>query len=88
MKQVNWRANPTKEALQPGLYLTELCTSTPPAQGLVEMQHGDVGEVGHAGDGLQEPEALDRALCVDGIQADAEGQVCPLDPPGRCDRLV
>ena len=50
----------------------ELCAGAPPAEALVEVQHGDVGEVGHARDDLQEPEALDGALVVDDVQHKAQ----------------
>lgn len=47
----------------------QLRAGAPPAQALVQVQHGDVGEVGHARDGLQEPEALQRAPGVQLVQA-------------------
>ena len=50
----------------------KLRAGAPPAEALVEVQHGDVGEVGHAGDDLQEPEALDGALVVDDVQHKAQ----------------
>ena len=74
--------------MQRKAHLAELSTGAPPAQGLIQVQHGDVGEVGHAGDGLQEPEALDGAVGVDEVEAVAEGQVGTLDPPGGGHRLL
>ena len=50
------------------VYLPQRCASAPPAQALVEVEHGDVGEVWHARDHLQEPEALHGALVVDDVQ--------------------
>ncbi len=48
-------------------YPAELCSSTPPAQALVQVQHADVGKVGHPGHCLQEPESLNGAFVVDDI---------------------
>lgn len=66
-----------------GAHPAQLCAGAPPAEALVEVQHGDVGEVGHARDDLQEPEALDGALVVQEVQHDAQRVVCQVDDEGR-----
>jgi hypothetical protein len=61
----------------------QLGAGAPPAQALVQVQHGDVGEVRHARDRLQEPEALQRAPGVQLVQALRRPERA-LDPgPGR-----
>ena len=43
----------------------------PPAKRLVEVQHGDVREVGNPRDDLQEPETLDGPLVEERVQEQA-----------------
>lgn len=52
-----------------------------PTQGLIEVQAGDVGEVGHARHSLQEPEALDGAVVKHHIQEHTQGEVDGLHIP-------
>jgi len=49
-------------------HLAQCSTGAPPAKALIQVQHGDVGEVWHARHHLQKPEALDGPLVVDDVQ--------------------
>ncbi len=65
--------------------LSQFCPSAPPAQALIQVEHGDVREVRHASDSFEEPEALQGPIRVHHIQEPAQGQVGPLDDEGRAD---
>jgi hypothetical protein len=46
------------------------------------VEHGDVGEIGHAGNGLEEPEALDWAAVKVKVQKVAQAEVDDADGGG------
>jgi hypothetical protein len=69
------------------VHLAERGPCPPPAKRLVEMQHGDVGEVGHSRDLLQHPEPLDGAALVHKVQNPAEQVIGAFDEPWRVRRL-
>ena len=60
----------------------QLRSRPPPPQRLVQVQHRDVREVGHASHGLEHPEALDRPSRVQQVQRDAEREVERSDGQG------
>jgi hypothetical protein len=62
--------------------LADLSAGAPPPQRLVEVQHGDKGKVGHAGDGFKEPEPLNWASCVGNVHQPAQRRVGGIDEPG------
>jgi len=51
---------------------------SPPAQTFVEVQHGDVRQIGHPGDGLQKIEPRYGVADEGHVEKDAEHQIRPL----------
>mmetsp|Transcript_10248 Transcript_10248/g.30361 ORF Transcript_10248/g.30361 Transcript_10248/m.30361 type:complete len:279 (+) Transcript_10248:960-1796(+) len=63
--------------------LAHLGAAAPPAQRLVQVEHGNVGKVGYARHRLQEPEPRDGPPVVDHVEKLAEDLVGQHDPPRR-----
>mmetsp|Transcript_878 Transcript_878/g.1865 ORF Transcript_878/g.1865 Transcript_878/m.1865 type:complete len:254 (-) Transcript_878:162-923(-) len=64
------------------VHLLDRRAHAPPTEGLVQVQHRDVGEVGHARHCLEEPKALDGPLLgVHLVEEEAEQDVGGLDQP-------
>ena len=61
----------------------QLRARPPPPQRLVQVQHRDVREVGHARHRLEDPEALDRPARVEQVERDAEREVEAADGERR-----
>mmetsp|Transcript_21450 Transcript_21450/g.59575 ORF Transcript_21450/g.59575 Transcript_21450/m.59575 type:complete len:295 (-) Transcript_21450:486-1370(-) len=59
----------------------------PPPQGLVQVKHGHIAEVRHAGNVLQEPEALDRLVLKHHIDHHTEEEIGSFEDEGAPDLL-
>mmetsp|Transcript_76135 Transcript_76135/g.152961 ORF Transcript_76135/g.152961 Transcript_76135/m.152961 type:complete len:431 (-) Transcript_76135:216-1508(-) len=53
----------------------DLCAAAPPAEALVQVEHGDVAEVRHARDRFQEPKPLDGPVFEQQVDDPAQEQV-------------